>query len=94
MGKGDWQGRKIFMGRNKEVFDAELCAIWLGLAAERDHQDEWAALGPKAITIFTDAQTALKRIRNDDPSPGQWIARRILRTEGQLRRAGWTTEFR
>jgi hypothetical protein len=25
-----WQGREIFMGCNKEVFDAELYAIWIG----------------------------------------------------------------
>jgi ribonuclease HI len=93
-GEGGWQGRKIFMGRNKEVFDAELYAIWLGLKATRDHQGEWAAVGPKSITIFTDSQAALKRMKNDDPGPGQWLARRILRTERQLRQAGWTTEFR
>jgi ribonuclease HI len=88
-----WQGRKVFMGRNKEVFDAELYAIWMGLASARDHlKEDWA--GAKSITIFTDAQAALKRIRNDDPGPGQWLARRILRTERQLRQAGWTTEFR
>jgi hypothetical protein len=50
--------------------------------------------GPKSLTIFTGAQAALKSIRNDDPGPGQWLARRILRTERQLRQAGWTTEFR
>jgi ribonuclease HI len=88
-----WQGRKLFMGRNKEVFDAELYAIWVGLASARDHlKDNWT--GAKLITIFTDAQAALKRIQNDDPGPGQWLARRILRTERQLRQAGWTTEFR
>jgi ribonuclease HI len=88
-----WQGRKVFMGRNKEVFDAELYAIWIGLASARDHlKDDW--MGAKSITFFTDAQAALKRIRNDDPGPGQWLARRIIRTERQLRQAGWTTEFR
>jgi ribonuclease HI len=91
---GCWQGRKLFMGRNKEVFHAELYAIWVGLMSARKHQDEWEAVGPKSLTIFTDAQAALKRIRNDDPGPGQWLARRILRTERQLRQAGWTTEFR
>jgi hypothetical protein len=50
--------------------------------------------GGSKITIFTDSQAALKRIGNDDPGPGQWLARRILRTERQLRQAGWTTEFR
>jgi ribonuclease HI len=81
------------MGRNKEVFDAELYAIWVGLKAAKDSIGAWAA-GPRAVTIFTDAQAALKRIRNDDPGPGQWLARRILHTERQLRQAGWTTEFR
>jgi hypothetical protein len=49
------------MGRNKEVFDADLYAIWAGITAARDHKDEWAALGPKVITIFTNTQAALKR---------------------------------
>jgi hypothetical protein len=44
--------------------------------------------GPKKITIFTDAHAALERIGNDDPDPGQWLARRILRTERQLPAAG------
>jgi ribonuclease HI len=81
------------MGRNKEVFDAELYAIWVGLKAAKDSINAWAA-GPRAVTIFTDDKEALKRSRNDDPGPGQWLARRILHTEWQLRQAGWTTEFR
>jgi tRNA A22 N-methylase len=40
-------------------------AIWMGLAAARDHKQEWAALltglgGPKVIKIVTDAQAVLK----------------------------------
>jgi hypothetical protein len=45
------------------------------------------------VAIFTDSQAALKRSRNDDPGPGQWLARGILHAERQLRQAGWTTEF-
>jgi ribonuclease HI len=90
---GCWQGRHLFMGRNTEVFDDELYAIWVGLKAAKDSTDSWAA-GPRAVTIFTDAQAPLKGIRNDDPGPGQWLVRRILRTERQLRQAGGTTEFR
>jgi ribonuclease HI len=89
-----WQGRKIFMGRNKEVFDAEIYAIWVGLKAAKDRAEREENDGPRAVTIFTDAQAALKRIRNDAPGPGQWLVRRILHTERQLRQAGWTTEFR
>jgi ribonuclease HI len=99
LGSREWQGRKIFMGRNKEVFDAELYAIWIALRAARDNQDAWAAHltrlgGPQVITIFTDAQAALKRIRDDEAGPGQWLARRIIRVERQLRQKGWLTEFR
>jgi ribonuclease HI len=80
--EGVWQGRKMFMDRKKEVFDAEeVHAIWMGLTAARDHEDDCAAFGPNAVIIFTHAQAALERIRNDDPGPGQWLVRRILRTE-------------
>jgi hypothetical protein len=53
-----WEGRKVFMRRNKEVFDGELYAIWIRLAAARNHlKDDWA--GAKSITLFTNAQAAL-----------------------------------
>jgi hypothetical protein len=39
-----WQGRRIFMDRKKEVFDAELYAIWVGLTAARDCKNEWATI--------------------------------------------------
>jgi hypothetical protein len=32
----------MFMGCNKEVFDAEIFAIWRGLKASKDGLDEWA----------------------------------------------------
>jgi hypothetical protein len=57
------------MGRNTVVFDAELYAIWIRLTAARNYTDDWAALGPKAITILTDPQAAVSRIRNGDPGP-------------------------
>jgi hypothetical protein len=82
------------MGRNKEVLNAELYAIWLGLMSVREHQEEWAAVGLKSLAIFTDAQPALKRIKNDDLGPGQWLTRRMLHTERQLRQARWSTELR
>jgi hypothetical protein len=45
------QGRKVLMERNKEVFDAGLCAIWIGLASPRDHlKDDWT--GAKSITLL------------------------------------------
>jgi ribonuclease HI len=82
------------MGRNKEFFDAEIYAIWVGLKAANDRAEREENDGPRAVTIFTDAQAALKRIRNEASGPGQWLVRRILHTERQLRQAQWTTEFR
>jgi hypothetical protein len=32
-----WRRRKVFMGRNREVFDAELYAIWIGLVYAYTH---------------------------------------------------------
>jgi hypothetical protein len=66
LGSEEWQSRTIFLGRNKEVFDAEIYAIWVGLVAARDHGEGLEALraklgGPKAITISADSQAALKR---------------------------------
>jgi hypothetical protein len=44
-GSDDWQGRKMFMGRNKEDLDTEIYTIWMGLKETRDHKDDWADLG-------------------------------------------------
>jgi len=32
-------------------------------------------MGPKAVTIFTDAQAAMARIASDEPGPAQQYAR-------------------
>jgi hypothetical protein len=53
-GSDDWQGRKMFMGRNKEDLDTEIYTIWMGLKETRDHKDDWAdlGLGAKTMPIF------------------------------------------
>ena len=56
------------MGKNQEVYDAELHAIYramLTLFQEPRGQN---------ITIFADAQAALQRITSDAPGPGQRYA--------------------
>jgi ribonuclease HI len=53
------------MGYNQEAYDAE-CAVLacaLGIAAARDPV-------PDRVTIFTDAQAAIKRMSSDEPGPG------------------------
>jgi ribonuclease HI len=91
----DWHFRKTntVTRHDEEVFDAELYALWVGLKAAKVRADEQVDGQPRTVAIFTDSQAALRRIRNDDPGPGQWLARRILHAERQLRQAGLTTEF-
>ena len=52
-----------------------------------------AGLGP-AITIFTDAQAALQRIKHDDQGPGQRLAQRVHVLETVLQSQGTSVEFR
>jgi hypothetical protein len=67
---------EFYLGKHVEVFDAELFTIYRAL------QDFWANKfwrddPPMAVTIFSDAQAALDRVRSDSPSPGQKLGRLI-----------------
>jgi len=57
------------MGYNQEAFDAECAALTraLGLARRRDPT-------PARVTVFTDAQAAIKKMISDEPGPGQKYA--------------------
>jgi ribonuclease HI len=46
------------------------------------------------LTIFSDAQAALRRLRNDDEGPGQLLTRRAFWAEDQLHRHGVNIEYR
>jgi len=76
-----WTGGYL-PGTNKEVFDAELYAIYravmrFGKRRERDQE----------YTIFVDSQAAMKRCLTDNQGPGQETARAIIRlSEGIARR--------
>ena len=64
-----WTGRRFHLGTNKEVFDAEVYAIYQALRnldqrQERDHR----------YTIFVDSTAAIDRIQSDLPGPGQHFA--------------------
>jgi hypothetical protein len=68
-----WEGQAYHLGSNKEVFDAELYAIYQAImrfGKRRDHNQTY--------TIFADAQAALLRCASDDDSPGQALARTII----------------
>jgi ribonuclease HI len=70
------------MGNNQEAYDAECAALARALEEATRRQT-----APARVTIFTDAQAAIRRMASEDPGPGQKyaiLARRHIRT---LRRA-------
>ena len=65
--KGEsWAGIKTHMGYNQEAYDAECAALARALdSASRRNTT------PERVTIFTDAQAAIRRMASDEPGPGQ-----------------------
>ena len=65
-----WTGRRFHPGNNKEVFDAETFAIYQALRV----LDLRQKTGRK-YAVFSDSQSAIRRISSDDLGPGQQWAR-------------------
>ena len=65
--KGGWTGRRFQLGKNKEVFDAEVFVVWQALRAleQRNERD-------REYTIFVDSTSAITRV----PGPGAALRRR------------------
>ena len=64
-----WTGRRFHLGTNKEVFDAEVYAVYQALCSldqrqERDYR----------YTIFVDSTAAIGRIQSDATGTGQHFA--------------------
>jgi ribonuclease HI len=72
-----WTGLKYGLGRNKEVFDAELYANIRATVMARD-----AAVmitgGIQQVDIFTDSHAALSRIQYNEIGPSQTWASAII----------------
>ena len=66
-------GRLYHLGNNKEVFDAETCAISKALRTF----DQRLESG-RRYAIFADSTAAINRIRSDAPGPGQQWARAAI----------------
>jgi len=86
-----WEGIKTHMGFNQEAYDAECDALSRALETAGKR-----APVPKHVTIFTDAQAAIKRMASDEPGPGQKYALEARKHIPTLRRAepGITIEIR
>ena len=72
-----WAGQRYHLGTNKEVFDAEVYAIYQALRVSDQRQEN----GHQYI-VFVDSTAAIDRIRTDAIGPGQ---RFTVATEGRSR---------
>ena len=78
-----WKGSRYHLGTNKEVFDAEVFAIFQALKA-----CERGQFSDRRYTIFSDSQAAILRIRTDEIGPGQQWARAAIEVCSQLVQRG------
>ena len=75
-------GIKAHMGYNQKAYDAECAALARGQKEAKQRQPT-----PEAVTIFTDAQAAIRRMVSEEPSPGQQYAIEARQHVAALRRA-------
>jgi len=59
-----WVGIKTHMGCNQEARDAECAAIARALESASRRQT-----APEQVTIFSDAQAAIRRMASEEPFP-------------------------
>ena len=77
-----WKGIKTHLGYNQEAIDAECAALPRALESARRRNTT-----PERVTIFTDAQAAIRRMASDEPGPGQKYALGARKHIAALRRA-------
>ena len=70
-----WKSTAVFLGKNKEILDAELWAIADGLDIARKMTCETENT---PITIFSDSQKALTEIRKTNPYTGSPYLRKLI----------------
>jgi len=77
-----WKGIKTHMGYNQEAYDAECASLARALESASRRNTT-----PGRVTIFTDAQAAIRRMASDEPGPGQKYALEARKHIAELRRA-------
>lgn len=60
MTSNQWKEKSLFLGKNKELEDAELWAIFKGLEVASQVLNE----GNAPVTIFSDSQKALRELQH------------------------------
>ena len=77
-----WLVRKVTLGQNKEIFDAEMWGI--SKAVKVAEQRCLKAQQPLVISIFCDSQPAINRLKVMDCKAGQALKARIYQKAKQL----------
>ena len=75
-----WEGIKAHMGYNQEAYDGECAALARAL------ESVLGGYVPERVTIFTDAQAAIRRMASDEPGPGQQYAVQVRKHIATLRK--------
>ena len=80
---GEWREDGIFLGTNKEAFDAEVYAICeaISLLDRREQREQ-------SYTIFSDSQAAIFRVLHEECGPAQALARATIDASRWLRARG------
>ena len=78
-----WTGRRSHLGKNKEVFDAELYALYQAAKIVDERREEG-----QDYTILTDSTAALERAASNRMGPGQRFAVSIMEVHDRLANRG------
>jgi len=62
-----WKKRRVYLGRQKEAFDAEMYAM---SEAVKIADEICRKQGARRVMIFTNSQVILRRIQLEKPEPG------------------------
>jgi ribonuclease HI len=89
-----WTGLKFRLGRNKEVFDAELYGLLQATVTVRDEAARWISSGISMVIILSDSQAALHRIGHNGIGPGQIWAMAIIENTRIISQSGIKLEYR
>ena len=88
--EGRWKKRRVHLGRQKEVLDAEMNAMLeaIQIADEMAETEEVTR-----VTVFTDSQATLRLIQSDEPGPGQVVALRTMNWADALARKNIPVQY-
>jgi len=86
-----WNKRRRHLGRQEEVFDAEMYAMSeaMKIADEKAEKEKFTR-----VTVFTDSQATLRRIQSDEQGPGQVLALRTMNWTDAIARKDIQVEYR